>query len=298
MKFQRVLFPTDFSPSADSALAHALFQAELADTALYMLHAVITAEDDRGLFFTKPETLTAKMEEVAQARFQEALPPALSEPLNIVQRTIRGQNAASIILNFAKENDCGLIVMGTHGRRGLKHFFLGSVAEEVARLAACPVLTVRGDGHTKAPTYRNILVPVALDGTEKGQLEAVRKMSKLHQSRVTLLHVVDLRAVPTGLDAEVAPMGDLIEKITAFREAQLKESAREVFGTTDGIGFLMETGSPSRNIVHHADALECDLIMMNTAGAEWEKILLGSTAERVIRTASCPVLTMHPKTNP
>ncbi len=74
---------------------------------------------------------------------------------------MRGFSTAPAILEYAKHNDIDLIVMGTHGRRGLGHLFLGSVAEEVVRLSSVPVLTVR-ERETPKPfeKMRRLLVPL------------------------------------------------------------------------------------------------------------------------------------------
>jgi len=70
--------------------------------------------------------------------------------MKIVTSIKRGISAAPIILEYASDNNMDVIVMGTHGRRGLGHLLLGSIAEEVVRMAECPVFTIREEEKPKS----------------------------------------------------------------------------------------------------------------------------------------------------
>jgi nucleotide-binding universal stress UspA family protein len=141
----RILVPTDFSPTADAALAYAKTLAARLDASLHLVHV-----------FTDPHAASTYVPEVyapvppetherALATAQERLRERLDAE---EERRFRGSLAiltgltANEIVKHANEHDIDLIVMGTHGRRGIAHFVLGSVAEHVVRISRCPVLTV------------------------------------------------------------------------------------------------------------------------------------------------------------
>ena len=144
--FTRILVPTDFSPSSDAALEYAKVLAAQFGASLHVLHVV----DAR--FAAGPVASEAYIAESADAgtRVFEDARVRLSHRLTANDR-IRYRAATEIvtgagaqaIIDYATERGMDLIVMGTHGRSGLAHLLVGSVAEEVVRHAPCPVLTVR-----------------------------------------------------------------------------------------------------------------------------------------------------------
>jgi nucleotide-binding universal stress UspA family protein len=145
--FTRILVPTDFSAASDAALAYAKLLAAQIGASLHLLHV-----------FTDLYTVAAYAPEVyaplppeARERTLRHIDERLQERLDTEEkRGFRGTTAivtgltAKEIVGYAEGNDIDLIVMGTHGRRGVAHLLLGSVAEHVVRTARCPVLTVRG----------------------------------------------------------------------------------------------------------------------------------------------------------
>jgi universal stress protein A len=142
--FTRILVATDFSPASDAALACAKEIAGRFDARLSLLH-VVTDPKATGLW--TPEVYVPASPET-QARFLRDARQRLESALNAEESgrfsaTIEARigAAAESIQDFAREQKVDLIVMGTHGRKGLAHLFLGSVAERVVRSSPCPVLT-------------------------------------------------------------------------------------------------------------------------------------------------------------
>ena len=143
---RKILCPIDLSPCADRALAYA---AELAEklsaelTILYAVPDVLPMMPDA----TMPMPISGSDADELLASGRAALAERLAA--STVSRAnpkteVRLGSAEAEIVAVAKELPADLIVIGTHGRRGLAHFFLGSVAEKIVRTAPCPVLTVRG----------------------------------------------------------------------------------------------------------------------------------------------------------
>jgi nucleotide-binding universal stress UspA family protein len=148
--FRKLLVPIDFSAHADEALRVACSLAKAFDASLTVLDVfsppVYPIPD--GAFVTLP-SVYADLIAAARTRLEETVATLRRDHAGIVVdgTTVEGVPFREII-GFARTHGHDLIVMGTHGRTGLRHVFLGSVAEKVVRKAPCAVLTVRLPGHT------------------------------------------------------------------------------------------------------------------------------------------------------
>ncbi len=143
--FTRILVPTDFSAGSDAALDYARAMAVRFQARLVVLHVV----DDpfvTGPFgstsVSPPQGYRAALVADAGRRLSLFVQDLERDGLTVATAVVVGPTATTIV---REASGCGatLIVMGTHGRSGLAHLLLGSVAERVVRTAGCPVLTVR-----------------------------------------------------------------------------------------------------------------------------------------------------------
>jgi len=138
--YDEILLPTDGSPAAAAALDHAL---DLASTYGARLHALYVVDVNAyATVETGGDMVLQALEregETAVDKVREAAADAGVE----VTTTVETGNPYREILGYIEDEDVGLVVMGTHGRRGLERFLLGSVTERVVRSADVPVLTVR-----------------------------------------------------------------------------------------------------------------------------------------------------------
>jgi universal stress protein A len=143
MVITRILVPTDFSPHAEAAFRYAL---ELAKPFHASVHLVAVVEDPVGAGMWSAEVHTAEIAglQVNLARdTEQRLRASVPADAGTVTTEVRLGNAAKQILEAAQAEGVDLIVMGTHGRTGIAHVVMGSVAEKIVRLAPCPVLTLR-----------------------------------------------------------------------------------------------------------------------------------------------------------
>jgi len=148
---ERILVPVDFSDCSLDALEYAAVVAQQAKASLLLLHVLEPVS--YGLDFTLGHSRTREQVREAWTKRLEELASSLTVPHVPVESRLRGGLPADSILDSARTLPCDLIVMGTHGRRGISHAFSGSVAEAVLRKARCPVLTVRnpkfGPSHSR-----------------------------------------------------------------------------------------------------------------------------------------------------
>ncbi len=146
MAFKHVLVGTDFKECSRAAVDHAVEIASTSGAALTLVHVydlpVTFAEVAVG------ETLPA-LEEAAEARLEQALEPVRAR-LPRAKGVVRCGAAWEQLLEVAREKGADLIVVGSHGRKGLPRALIGSVAEKVVRLASVPVLTVHGPSPSDA----------------------------------------------------------------------------------------------------------------------------------------------------
>lgn len=141
VKLGRLLVPVDFSDCSLDALEYAVIVAQRAKASLTLLHVMEPVS--YGLDFTLPHPdKRERMREAITSRL-DGLVSALASTQVTADYLLRGGLPNDSILEAARTGSADLIVMGTHGRRGLSHVFYGSVAESVLRQAHCPVLTVR-----------------------------------------------------------------------------------------------------------------------------------------------------------
>jgi nucleotide-binding universal stress UspA family protein len=141
--FEKILVPTDFSAHAAVALRFACELAKTSDAAIQLLHAydLIPYALPEGMPMYDAATL-ARMREDLTKRLALAKEETLKSGVRQVEFTLVQGHPYPEIVRLAEEGNCQLIVMGTHGRSGLAHLLLGSVAERVVRKAPCPVVTV------------------------------------------------------------------------------------------------------------------------------------------------------------
>jgi universal stress protein A len=148
----RILVPTDFSETADVALDYAKQLATKMGASLHLLHVFTdpyaVAACAAEVYAAVPPEARERARDEAHQRLFERLDSTEEQRFRGTRGMVRGLTAPQIVA-YAVSQDIDLIVMGTHGRRGMAHLLLGSVAEHVVRIATCPVLTVRS-GHRAA----------------------------------------------------------------------------------------------------------------------------------------------------
>ena len=143
MSFERILVATDFSDSAQQALEHALCIAEKFGSTLTLVHSWEAPNYSYAAALYLPVDVISAIERAAVARLEEAT-AQLRLRFPAAQSRLRSGVPWEEVLRAATELKADLIVMGTHGRRGLERALLGSVAEKIVRMSKVPVLTVHG----------------------------------------------------------------------------------------------------------------------------------------------------------
>ncbi|MFK7844731.1 MAG: universal stress protein [Rhodothermales bacterium] len=218
-----------------------------------------------------------------------------SEIESISYTILQDVAAAPAIIEYCKHNKIDLVVLGTHGRRGLTRKIMGSVAEEVVRLAPCTVFTVTEELEflSLAERLNTIAVPFDFSNHAFLSLSYAKELAASFSATIDVIHVVEEKLHPSFYHADIPSIyinqPNLQEKIlTEIQKIYANLPGPEVEAT-----FTILSGHPVKEIVNCTKTKGHDLIVISTHGlAGLDRAVLGSVAERVVRLATCPVITV------
>jgi nucleotide-binding universal stress UspA family protein len=146
-QIRRILYPTDFSERSETAWAYAKSFAKKYASELHLIHVLqepVAVLPESSIAVAAPAANLPELIEAAENGLRQY---EVEAPASITDRRVLHGPSAEEIVRYAKEAEIDLMVIGTHGRTGLAHVLLGSVAEKIVRKAPCAVLTVRPHGH-------------------------------------------------------------------------------------------------------------------------------------------------------
>ena len=288
-----ILVPTDFSQASNLAFEVAKQIAAVLSAEIHLLHVRILLEDPHVLeegqrqlerLLTRADQKTREVLSTETASHAEAV---------IHPHLVRGLTAPESIIQAGLDIGCDLIVMGTHGRHGLKRFFLGSVAEQVVRTAPVPVMTIRPDMPVGKLEGGQILVPYDFSEPARAILPAVAGWARALKASIRLLHIVEPIIYPEFYAVDLMPE-DMIGTISQRAGENLRRVAEEYLSGLDVTTEVM-TGHAAETLADEATPERSSLVIMATRGlSALEHLLLGSVAQYVVRHAAVPVLTLRP----
>jgi nucleotide-binding universal stress UspA family protein len=267
-------------------LHHASEIAHWADATIQVLYVADTTRDSVTVVEGHTvDALVREGEDVVDEAAKTLDTLGVSYDTDVVQG-----NPAPTIVEYADRYDQDLIVMPTHGREGLSRYLVGSVSEKVVRLSSIPVLTVRMQpDETLVFPYERILVPT--DGSDAAT-HAADHLVELAAALDATLHVLsvvddaalglDVRSTSARTESEAAAT-DAVEAVASDAEARgVAETVRHV-----------EHGTPVEVILDSIESNDVDAVGMGTTGRRGtDRILLGSVAEKTVRSAPVPVMTV------
>ena len=265
--FERILFATDLSFTADGAVPHVLETARVYRSKVYALH-VRTSE-------------WGEIQQEAMKRLEDRLG---STPHEVV---VKDGDVRTALLNFVQQESIDLIVVGTHGRSGLGRVLLGSVAEAVFREAPCPVLTVgpRTSQDETRPPKKEILYATDLTHVSAAAAHYAVSMAQENQSRLTILNV------------QPRPEAGVLtaQEQAALTLQKLQELVPKGVTLWCEPYCMVEEGDAAEKILEVAARHGMNTIVLgirpHSVGLATH--LVRPTAHRVVVGAACPVLTVR-----
>lgn len=284
VQFQRILVATDFSAGARAALDCALGIARRYQSKVYLVH-VIPAE---VLQYVSPEGSEEVIEQAKKFAAREMR--RMVEDANcagiVHEEILCGGGVWPLLQDFGKKHAVDLVAIGTHGRSAAKKRLLGPVAEEIFRLAECPILTVTA--HSEKPALaadgvRRILYATNFKPHSERAAACAHSLEREHGAKLTVLHVVEDQLQSGG-------GGQGIIRDFILRRLR-KGLPAECVGNCEP-EFQVRFGEPGEQILSAAHEQHSDLIILGLrAGVHTEGQLPSAIAYKVVCQAPCPVLT-------
>jgi nucleotide-binding universal stress UspA family protein len=279
---RNILFATDFEVSACRALPFAVALAKRYGAKLYAVHVI----PPQAYAFASPESVDRILAEVgdfAGYTLNQLLAPLRNHGLSCESLLGEGE-VAKVIEEFAQTRAGDLLVVGTSSRSALGKMFLGSVAEELIRESACPVLTVGPHVTTLASDgIRTIVCPTDFSEASKRATQFAISLADEYQAHLTLVNV--LQGGPK----------DSLHMAIQVTEKRMREAIPDDAELTYRPEIVVETGSVADRILKLATDLSADIMVMGARGVgSFAEMVshFGSIAHKVISLAPCPVLTV------
>jgi nucleotide-binding universal stress UspA family protein len=300
VRIRNLLVPIDFSPSSLEAVEFALPLLKKFGAALHLLHVF---EPDYPLAAMAAMPLIVPELEVGRRVRRHLRDVAKKYGIELGPRNIHALKGRPFeeICRLARETGSGLVVISTRGNTGLKHLLLGSTAERVVRYSPCPVLVVRGADRKKkagrngrsprALGFKKLLVPIDFSDCSMKGLDYARSLAKQFGSTLVLLHSVHLEYYVASDEYARYDLPLLMREAEKAAKEQMRTLVRQTNWEGLKVETTLEVGHAGQEICDRAKDRGADLIVTSTHGNTGLKhILLGSTAEFVVRHAHCPVL--------
>jgi nucleotide-binding universal stress UspA family protein len=284
---RKILTPLDGSKTAETVLPYIKYLASQFDSKIEVLGVGIGNKNRRV------NRLLNEYIDIAVSNLN-------AEKIEAEAVVIYG-SAADKILNYSKQNDIDLIIMATHGRSGVKRWWMGSVAEKIISQSITPVLLIpskkkRATQTKKITSIDQILIP--LDGSNIGQaaLDHIEHVARKTRAAINLIQVISTSG---SMEASLLGNANWDSFFKAMRKAAsdyLESLVEELKGHGISAKYDILIGNPAAEIIEYARKNKADLIAMSTHGrtglARW---VLGSTADKVLHGAGMPMWLVRPQ---
>lgn len=296
VKVENMICTTDFSDAANQAVPFGIALAREFKARLYLCHVIdISAVATYGEGFSDPLEQEKRLRDYAEERLGKLMSDAIID----WQPVIRIGHVADQIVWLAQEKKADLVISATHGRSGLKRLVLGSVTERLMRTLPCPLFVVRSLQQDEAGVVKEgirlerILVGCDFSADSDLALQYGFSLAQEFQSEVHLVHVIE----PTVYK-------DLLRPAVEEKEAYHQDLRKELWEKLNRIvpeevcnwctpKTALLAGHPHVELTKYAVLHDIDLVVLGVRGQNVvETLFVGSTTDRVIREAPCPVLSV------
>ena len=298
MEIRHLLCPTDLSEASTHAADQARVLAGYYKAQITALHALTPM----ALAVSGVVTSTEEAAEVDRLHHQtwDQFAAAAAAGVGLEVLVDIGQ-PVDVILERAAALPADLIVMGTHGTSGFQHLVLGSVTEKVLRKAACPVLTVPPRAHaTSQLPFKRLLCAIDVSDASRTELQFALSLAKHSEAALTLLNVLEWpweEPPPPVLEDLPAEQAVALAEFRRYLESSAKTRLESLVPNsfpTSQVTTRIRNGKPYAQILDVATAEQSDIIIIGVRGRNpLDLALFGSTANQVVRRATCPVLTLR-----
>ncbi len=294
----RILCTTDFSDFSNQTIPHGIALAKAFDAELFVCHIIdLPFAAMNGEVQIDPIEQQSRMMDYAREHLSRLFE---QEQIRWAPVVAIGHTADEIARTVEKKR-IDITISATHGRSGLKRLLLGSVTERLMHTISCPLLIIGGRQVGTLNKQREHVPPrrvlVGCDFSQDSDLafQYSLAMAQEFEAELHLVHVVEppvyqnVLAAATPADESLGM--SVMEQLREQLEAMVPEETRNWCDLT----ITLREGKPDEELIRYAAAKEIDLIVLGVRGHGLvEKLFIGSTTDRVARSAPCPVLSVKP----
>lgn len=279
LETNRILIPVDFSSTASLAVKHGAFLAKFTKGELFLLHVIKRSEVLDVLLPMVDSNGVSKITRLVEQKMEELAEAVRKEYGISVTPLVSTGNVTSEIVQMAKENKVGLIVMGTQGYTAIGEFLVGSNAYRVLTKAHIPVMTVRNEA-TKFG-YQNIVMPIDFSEHSRQKVNATLDLAAKFGAKVHILGVLadDDTTHDDKMRAYIKQIEELCDKVKVAHVSKIEHAKNRAHQT-----------------LKYAKSVNADLVVtMADQDAEISSIVLGTYAHQLINYSKIPVITFAPE---
>jgi len=298
VRLKTILCTTDFSDYSNQTVSYGVAIAKEFDARLLVCHIIdLQFAAIYGTVHFLPPDLQTQSIETAQERITDLM-ASQTVPWEAVVST---GPPADEISRVVADREIDLAISATHGRTGLKRFILGSVTERLMRSLKCPLLVVREtppdlmSDPAQGLRFNKVLVGCDFSPAANTALEYGVSLAQEFEAELHLIHVLEPQVysdfLATTLDGVQGATGDIKEKL----DQRLTDLITPEAMNWCRIKTAVIEGRPFEAITNYAGKNDIDLVVLGVRGhGVVETLFLGSTTDRVVRKAQCPVLSVSP----
>jgi nucleotide-binding universal stress UspA family protein len=279
INFKKILLPIDFSDASMIAFDHAVEFAKKFNSELFLIHVLENSFFIHDIFLPQTKVISLEnLSEIAEAKLSQLCENTKKQHgLTITYSVLQGKVAKEIV-NAAKDNNCDIIIMGTHGSSGMEEFFIGSNAERVVVNAHCPVLTIQP--FREAFGFKKILLPIDNSPSSRQKVAHATKMAKEFGAMILLVGLLSENDEDTA-------------KKFNMKMDQVKEHLKN-----NNIVFdekIINSYDHADEVIKVAESSGVDLIVIMTEQEEDSGFFMGVGAQHVVNRSKVPVLSVTPE---
>jgi universal stress protein E len=298
--FRRILVATDFSAHADAALKQAVWLARQTSASITLAHTLpdlrrvvhnATTQAKLDLLYGEGEQFQREVRRTSDAKMRRLIVDLDATDLDVTYETLLGEPFVELT-HAVQAEEYDLVLAGTRGLAAWEQFFVGSTARRLIRKCPASVWVVKAE-HVGPPKV--VLAPIdfseiSLKSAAHGLWVAQQANAQFH-----LLHVIDSLDVPEDLISKVPHGSSMRQEINHEARSRLEAFLDSLRADRSRMQIHLSWGTPWKGVQRLAKDVAADLISMGTIGRSGIKgLLLGNTAEKVLGTCDCSILTVKP----
>jgi len=287
---KKILVLFDFSDFSHNALDYAFFLAEILGSQITILHVLTTYFEtyDDGEHHRAIEESLLTREKEHKEKLDSLVNEGETRGLTVKSEIIKRISIPVGIIDYLGKDNFDFIVMGNRGKTGIGNWNLGRVSEKIIRLSPVPVLTIHKDWKKRG--LKTILIPIDFSEGSRFVVKQVQKLFAGFHAELKFIFIIEEDDFP-----------DIFSLSFHFENKENQKLKNKILDTLaeftgipqDQAEYIIRVGRPHDEIKEFEEGLSIDFLTMPKTGQSLlEKILIGSTTERMIRISPCPVLTI------